>query len=130
MADDGTVYPVRKLLITGSRDWNNRVVMDRALFSYWYEADRPSDIVLIHGNANGADKMAAQVWAKQGFAVRAVPADWETFGKRAGIMRNLAMLNEEPEHVLAFIKNNSPGASHCAAEAERRGIPVTYFRED
>jgi hypothetical protein len=86
--------------------------------------------VLIHGNANGADTMAAQCWATQGFPVRAVPADWETFGRRAGIMRNLAMLDEEPEQVFAFIKNNSPGATHCAAEAERRGIPVTYFRED
>lgn len=130
MTDDETVYPVRKLLITGSRDWSNRVTIDRALFAYWYEAGRPSDIVLVHGAAAGVDRMAADLWTRQGFHARAVPADWETWGKRAGIMRNLAMINEGPEHVLAFIKNNSPGATHCAAAAEKAGLPITYFRED
>ena len=127
---DATSYPVRRIMVTGSRDWTDRVTIDRALFAYWYEAGRPSDILLIHGGARGADALAAASWTTQGFQTRVYPADWETFGKRAGVIRNLAMLDKEPEHVLAFIKGNSPGATHAALAAERRGIPVTYYRED
>jgi len=126
----GLQYPVRRLMVTGSRDWTNRAEIDRALFNYWYTAGRVSDVILIHGAAKGADTMAKDVWEKQGLQTRAHPADWEGLGKRAGIVRNMQMINSGPEHVLAFIKNNSRGASHAAAEAERRGIPVTYFRED
>jgi hypothetical protein len=117
-------------MVTGSRDWDNRVTIDRALFAYWYEAGRPSDILLIHGGARGADALAAESWAKQGFQTRAYRAMWEEFGKRAGIMRNLVMIEKRPEHVLAFIKGNSRGASHAATAAEKAGIPVTYYRED
>jgi hypothetical protein len=117
-------------MVTGSRDWADRLTIDRALFAYWYEAGRPSDILLIHGGARGADALAAECWTKQGFETRKYPADWEGLGKRAGIVRNLQMLDKEPEHVLAFIKGNSPGATHAATAAERRGIPVTYYRED
>lgn len=123
-------YEPRRLLVTGSRDWDNEQTISRALFGYWYDAGKPGDLVLVHGAARGADLLAAQCWEKQGFWTEAHPADWNGLGKRAGIVRNLQMLDLEPEHVLAFIKNNSRGASHCAAEAERRGIPVTYYRED
>lgn len=127
---DEPEYPVRRLLITGSRDWTDNNAISRALFDYWYRADKPSDLVLVHGGANGADLMAASCWGWNNLPVEAYPADWEGLGRRAGIVRNLQMLDLEPEHVLAFIKNNSRGATHCAAEAERRGIPVTYYRED
>jgi phage major head subunit gpT-like protein len=116
-------------MVTGSRDWGDKSVIDRALFNYWYTAGRPKDIVLVHGAAKGADLLAAACWTGQGFFDEPHPADWDGLGKRAGIVRNIEMLNTGPEHVLAFIKNNSRGASHAAAEAERRGIPVTYFRE-
>lgn len=116
-------------MITGSRDWDNRSVIDTALFDYWYRADRPSDLLLIEGGAKGADALAKVCWAKQGLHTRTYHADWDTWGKRAGIMRNLEMLDTQPETVLAFIKNNSRGATHAATEAERRGIPVIYYRE-
>lgn len=127
---DATSYPVRRIMVTGSRDWTNRTVIDQALFAYWYEAGRPSDILLIHGDARGADTLAKECWTKQGFGTRAYRAMWEDFGKRAGVMRNLVMIEKRPEHVLAFIKGNSPGATHAAAAAEKAGIPVTYYRED
>jgi anaerobic selenocysteine-containing dehydrogenase len=127
---DVSEYPVRRVMVTGSRDWDDKMAIDRALFNYWYQAGRVKDILLIEGGARGADELARICWETAGFHTEQFPADWATYGKRAGIIRNLQMLDTEPEHVLAFINNNSRGASHAAAEAERRGIPVTYFRED
>lgn len=48
---------------------------------------------------------------------------WESFGQRAGYLRNLAMLQLEPDLVIAFT-NGSPGTQHTIDEARRRGIPV------
>jgi hypothetical protein len=55
---------------------------------------------------------------------RAFPADWRGKGRRAGILRNLAMLDDEPDRVLAFQRNGSRGTQHTIDEARRRGIPV------
>ena len=123
-------YPVRRLLVTGSRDWDDVNTVTRALFGYWYEAGRTNDILLVHGGARGLDQIAAAVWLKNNQQVEVYPADWEVYGKRAGIMRNLHMISLQPEHCFAFIKNQSKGASHCAAAAEAAGIPTTIFRED
>lgn len=40
------------------------------------------------------------------------------------MVRNSAMVDTQPAGVLAFIQDNSPGASHCAREATKKGIPV------
>lgn len=123
-------YPVRRIMVTGSRDWDNKQTIDHALFNYWYTAGRVNDIVLVEGGAKGADALAKGCWEAAGLQTEQYPADWDQYGKRAGILRNLRMLDTQPEAVLAFIKRNSPGATHAATEAERRGIPVYYYRED
>lgn len=39
------------------------------------------------------------------------------------------MVNLGADHVLAFIKDNSPGASHLVRQARKAGIPVQEFHE-
>lgn len=121
---------IRRLMITGSRDWDDKMTIDRALFEYWYNGGRTNDILLIEGGAKGADRLARDCWRTAGFQTEEFPADWDQYGKRAGILRNIQMLDTQPEAVLAFIRNNSRGATHAATEAERRGIPVHYYREN
>lgn len=49
---------------------------------------------IIHGNASGADALAAQ-WAKLNLVpIESYPADWGTYGKAAGPLRNKRMLVE------------------------------------
>jgi hypothetical protein len=86
-----------------------------------------SEIEVIHGDARGADRWAAEVARQLGCRVRAFPADWDRFGKRAGILRNLQMLDQEPVLVLAFQFNGSRGTQHTISEARRRGIPVEVY---
>ena len=56
--------------------------------------------------------------------MRVLPADWSRHGRRAGVLRNLAMLDEQPTRVLAYHRAGSPGTTHTITEARRRGIPV------
>ena len=70
----------------------------------------------------GADTMAGQ-WAGVQFLQEEVhPADWDKYGKRAGFVRNAEMVALGADICVAFIKNNSKGATMCADLAEKSGI--------
>ena len=108
-----------KVLVCGSRDWTDADVIANRL------ADLAPDYpVVLHGGARGADLLADGICSVFGYEVQAFPADWRKHGKRAGILRNLAMLDEQPDLVIAFQRNGSRGTQHTIDEARRRGIPV------
>ena len=111
-----------KVLVCGSRDWTDAAPVAERLAEL-----AGNDCEIIHGAARGVDQLAAGLAPFYGFTVRAFPADWELYGKRAGILRNLAMLDAEPDLVLAFQRNGSRGTQHTIDEARRRGIPVEVF---
>jgi hypothetical protein len=64
-----------------------------------------------------------------GLEIEVYPAEWKIYGKRAGFLRNSQMVNLEPraDICLAFIYNDSRGATMCADLAEKAGIPVRRY---
>jgi len=116
---------VRRILVTGSRDWEDDLLPRYALKQYiddWpATADPPT---VMHGDCRGADRIAAAQALYLGFWVEAYPADWSSKGKRAGILRNIEMLDLEPDVVLAFRRNGSRGTTHMIEAAKKRGVPV------
>lgn len=107
-----------RVLVCGSRDWTNQARMYARL------ARLPDGSTILHGTARGADRMAATFAEGWGFNVEHWPADWKKYGRRAGIERNVDMLDTEPDLVLAFWDGQSRGTKHTITEAKRRGIPV------
>lgn len=117
--------PIVCILVCGSRDWTDGAPILQRLREINAEARKYGERVrLIHGNAPGADRLARTFGNGLGaFDVKAFPARWDKLGKRAGILRNVEMLGQEPDLVIAFT-NGSPGTQHTIDEARRRGIPV------
>ena len=75
------------------------------------------------GEARGPDTWG-RLWAEQqGIPVISYPADWERYGRSAGMIRNREMINAADE-VLALWDGKSKGAGQAIALAKRRGIPV------
>lgn len=114
-----------RVLVTGSRDWDDHdLVRDNlatAVFGHL-------PAVIVHGACpSGADAIASW-WVRThrviGVSEERHLADWRTYGRTAGPLRNQHMVSLGADLCLAFIKNGSRGASGCAALAEAAGIPV------
>jgi hypothetical protein len=114
-----------RILVTGSRAWTDNAIIRDALTPF-----RTSGAVLVHGNARGADRIAAGIWRTWGLPTEAHPADWDTHGRAAGMRRNRHMVALRADVCLAFIRDHSPGATHCAATAEQAGIPTRRYRTE
>lgn len=113
-----------RILITGSRTWTHHALIHRALAAVWHP-----DAILVSGACpRGADALCEACWAHWGGRIERHPANWTRYGRRAGFLRNQAMVDSAPDHCLAFIRANSPGASHTARLAQHAGIPTTIYR--
>lgn len=111
-----------KVLVCGSREWDDVHRIDVRL----EQLGRGTTV--IHGAARGADRIAGGVATSLGYTVREFPADWRGQGKAAGVIRNLEMLDQKPDLVLAFQRSGSTGTQHTIDEARKRGIPVEVIR--
>lgn len=120
-----------RILITGSRTWDNTAAIAKAMGDTILQAGASQEeTVIVHGACpKGADAIAAEIATGWGANIEAHPADWNAHGKAAGFIRNSEMVNLGADICLAFIKDNSRGASHTLDQANRAGIPVQVFRE-
>lgn len=118
-----------RILVTGSRDWSSWDVMNKALAEAWAATGYELDATLVHGDARGADRMAAEIWRSRGLPVEPHPADWSQ-GKVAGHWRNQAMVDLGARLCLAFMLPESRGTRDCVARAEVAGIPTIVYHED
>jgi hypothetical protein len=117
------------ILVTGSRDWTAYEVVRKALIDQVddWKCDF-SDVLLIHGDAPGADRMSETAARGLGMRYKVMPANWNRYGPAAGRIRNNKMLDLNPHVVLAFPLPQSKGTVHCMNEAVKRGIPVKVFK--
>lgn len=109
-----------RVLVCGSRDWENLGLIIDAL------RQLPPKAIVIHGGARGADQMAAQFARQIGLHTAEVKPLWDHFGNRAGHVRNSAMLDLQPDRVIAF-SLGTPGTQGTIDEARKRGIQVDVF---
>ena len=112
---------IKRILVTGSREWTDAGVI-RAVIRH--EVMRLPTAIVVHGAARGADLMAGAAARALGLTEERYLAQWTTLGRGAGIIRNMEMIARGADVCLAFIKDNSPGATHCARMAEQARIPV------
>ncbi|AGI61742.1 hypothetical protein PBI_ISCA_62 [Mycobacterium phage Isca] len=125
---------VRRVLVTGSRDWKDRTTVWAALRQ---ELEQFGSLVVVHGAARGADDIADRwAWgmAQAGYQVHveAHPADWDGLGKAAGVIRNQQMVDLGADICHAFPLPGSIGTWDCIGRAEAAGIRVVnhgYLKE-
>lgn len=135
-----------RVLVTGSRTWTSPAVVLHALREASKLNTQNWPVTLIHGGARGLDTMAAGVARRMGWNVEEHLAHWHIHSfehsthpcpawhaqlekcAMAGHRRNSDMVRTRADICLAFIKDESAGATGCAKLAERAGIPTEYYR--
>lgn len=134
-----------RILVTGSRTWTDAEQLNTELAGACRGRDL-QQVIVVHGACpKGADRLAV-LWVRRfesyGITEEPHPADWHQHTRdcpqwhferkvcaRAGIRRNAEMVAAGADLCLAFIHNQSRGATHCADLAEKAGIPVRRFTE-
>lgn len=107
-----------RILVCGGRDFNDIELFKKVMFN-----NIPPGAEIITGMAKGADHMAWKWGHLMGLVVHEFPADWDTYGKKAGPMRNIQMLVEgKPDLVIAF--PGGTGTAHMKKIARAAGIKV------
>jgi hypothetical protein len=132
------------ILITGSRTWDNYKSIQMRMMQAVGELliDNPTFkgkplaeyVTVVHGGCpSGADRLA-DIFARETMKCKVIVylADWGKWGKRAGMLRNLYMVEKsEADVYLAFIRDKSKGATGCRNAAKKHGIAgETYHYED
>lgn len=112
-----------KVLVCGGRDFSNIAFVWRKLDDLHQSTPITA---LMQGGARGADTIARD-WAvtKPGIQRYVCRADWEKFGKRAGILRNARMLEWKPDLVVAF--PGGRGTADMVQRSKNAGVRVVEF---
>ena len=120
-----------RIIVTGSRDWENKSCVWDAIDEVWGKLSIDCTFIVVHGDCpTGADRFADELcslWTE--WAVERHPADWDSYGRAAGPIRNQRMVDLGADMVLAFIKNRSRGATGCARMALEAGLPLRVWTE-
>lgn len=114
---------MRTVIVTGSRVWFDKKQLCQVLDAA--HLDNPITLI-VQGGAKGADEIAEGWAAFNDIPNHTFAADWQKFGKSAGMRRNVEMLKAYPDaDVFAFPLWESRGTRGCMREAIERGHFVT-----
>lgn len=107
-----------QIIVTGSRDWTDAEAV-------WSALDRCAPTLVVHGGARGADEIAEHWGVSRGVHTAVFPARWHAHDRKAGSLRNRAMVDAFPAAiVLAFPLPQSVGTRHCVQYARAQGLIV------
>lgn len=104
------------VLVCGGRDFSDYTLLKESL-------DKIKPTQIISGGAQGADSLA-EVYANElNIPIKVFKADWKTYGRPAGMIRNQKMLDEGmPDLVVAF--PGGRGTADMVKRAKREGFKV------
>lgn len=112
-----------KLAVVGSRTFCDYAWLEQCLLG----AFRVSEIeAVISGGARGADALAARFAECHGIPLIVLRADWDSHGRKAGPIRNTAIV-AQADAVAAFWDGRSSGTQDTIAKARAAGRSVLIF---
>lgn len=114
-----------RTLVYKSREFNNYEILEEILDRY---EGKYAITEIIEGEARGDNTLLRIYGEHRGIPVRSFSADWNLYGKRAGDIRNAALLAEEkPEWVIVLRRPESLATENMIKQARKAGVPVNVY---
>ena len=98
-----------KVIIAGGRDFSNYELLKTKLDKILSNINQP--IQIVSGTANGADTLGERYAKERNYQIKQFPANWNTYGKRAGYLRNEQMA-KYADACVCFWDYQSKGTKH------------------
>jgi hypothetical protein len=110
-----------KVIIAGGRDYfltpADYSVLDLLHTQYSFTE-------VIHGNAQGADQGGKQWAMRRGLCLKAFEADWANLSRRAGPLRNTAMIGYATGAAMLIVFPGGRGTADITRKAHAAGLCV------
>ena len=119
--------PDFKLVVAGGRLFNDYKTLSKYLDYMLCKKVETHNIVIVCGEAKGADALGKEYAIERGYRVISMPADWDLYGKSAGYRRNEAMAACS-DATVAFWDGESKGTSHMIALTKDYGNKLSVVR--
>jgi hypothetical protein len=116
-----TTIPITLVLVTGGRDYTDIGTVFDCMTKLNSQFAR---LIVIHGDAVGADTLAYTVCEEVGIEQVRIPAAWNKYKKAAGPIRNKLMLDLFPTLDLIIAFPGGTGTENMKQQSIKRGIPV------
>ena len=116
-----------KVIVAGGRDFCNYDLLAEKLD---YLLSNHTNIEIVCGEAKGADSLGKMYAQCRKYKVLSYPADWDKYGKSAGIRRNREMA-EAADALVAFWDGKSRGTKNMIETMRKLGKPlkIVFYTE-
>lgn len=119
-----------KVIIAGSRNFYDYDIVEDTVVSYFMSRGiLKENVEIISGGVRGADSLGEQLADSYGLKLTVFPAQWNTYGKAAGMIRNkemadYAIKDSDKAILFAFWDGQSRGTKGMIDIAKRCGMEV------
>lgn len=113
-----------KLLIAGTRTFNDYHLLQKILSKVKSEI-----IEIVSGTARGADTLGERYAMEHNISIKRFYPDWDSFGKRAGMLRNREMA-KYTDKAIVFWDGESRGTKNMIDEMKKlnREVIIVYYK--
>ena len=118
-----------RIIVTGSCKFTDYDLMSRELDKlFWLSPEFcDNDIKIISGMADGVDTLAIRYADEHKLTKILFPANWNSYHRIAGILRNEDMLSVAT-HLVVFEDDESNDTPHMIEIAKAKGIPIWVLK--
>lgn len=112
-------------IIAGSRNIKDYNLVKKAIKNSGFEITK-----IISGGADGVDKLAIRYALENGISFEVFPVtkeDWKNYGRKAGVMRNLAMA-QRSETLVAIWDSKSKGTKDMILKAMSNKLQFFIYK--
>lgn len=120
---------IKRVVVAGSREYLNYTEAEKFIDACISEIKNEYELIFISGGCRGADKLGERYAKEHNFKIEYYLAEWDKYGKKAGIIRNEIMA-KRGDFVICFWDGKSKGTKSMIKYAEENQKPLRIKKID